>query len=121
MIFSIGIFVYDPIDENGIRSFPITSRATLIKWSAVLLLVAIIIFLGALTWVRKHIYQMSIQLDDKLCTQSDFAVMIHKMEFDDDSKEGMESEVKEYFKKNFDIDPRDIVYFCPAFDIEEYV
>jgi hypothetical protein len=43
------------------------------------------------------------------------------MEFDDYSKEGMEREVAEYLNEEFDVDPKDIVYFNPTFDIADYL
>jgi hypothetical protein len=43
------------------------------------------------------------------------------MVFEDNnySKKGMEEEVADYLSQ-FDVNKDDIVYFCPAFDIEEF-
>jgi hypothetical protein len=63
---------------------------------------------------------MAIRLDDNLCTQSDFGIYITKMEFDDYSKDGMEREVKEYLESRFGVNPAEVVYFNPTFDIYDY-
>ena len=84
-------------------------------------MIAVIVFTIALTCVRYSIYKMSISLDEKLCTQSDFGIMISNMEFSDISKAGMEKEVKEYLgKEPFNVPEDQIIYFNPAFDIFTY-
>ena len=64
---------------------------------------------------------MSISLDEKLCTQSDFGILISSMEFNDISKAGMEKEVKEYLgKEPYNVPEDQIIYFNPAFNIASY-
>ena len=93
---SIGAFIYDPVTAEGIRYFAETDRKDFLGYTAILIIVAVIVFVISLTCVRYSIFKMSVRLDDELVTNSDFALYITEMEFNDYSKEGMQKEVEEY-------------------------
>ena len=105
---SIGVFIYDPImaEANlttgqkgfGIRYLPYSERKEYLGYCALLIILAVIVFVIALTCARIHLVRMAFRLDDAICTQSDFGLYIQDMVFEDDNygKKGMEEEVADY-------------------------
>ena len=119
-IFSIGIFIYDPVTTVGIRYYTPEEGANELKWVGRFLGLTVFVNLLMLVWVRRRLLQMSVELDLKTYTNSDFALMGENMRFDDYTHEGMLNAVREHFKNWYDIPEEDIVYITPAFDIDEF-
>ena len=119
-IFSIGVWIYDPTTKVGIRYFAADDSVNQIKWVGRFLGLTVFVNLLMLIWVRRRLLQMSVELDLKTYTNSDFAVMGENIRFDDYSHEGMKTQVEHHFKEEYNIDAEDIVYISPAFDIDDF-
>jgi hypothetical protein len=78
MAISIGIFLYDPImtEANlttgqkgfGIRYLSFSDRKEYIGYCALLIILAVVVFVIALTCARIHLVRMAFRLDDAICT-----------------------------------------------------
>jgi len=117
-MYSTGIFIYDPTTPVGIRFFDTNDRQQYIYWIGRLLFITVVVTLGGLILVRRNLLKMSIHLDARTFTQSDFCIWGSKMEFNDYSKDAMVAKIKEFFGRRFGVN--DIEYIVPCFNIEEF-
>ena len=117
-LLSSGIYTYDPTTTYGLRYFGFNERNNGLFYVGLLTCLMCLIMLIGLVMVRTNLLQLGFELDDATYTQSDFAIMGHRMFFDDYSEKGMEDEIREHMKTKYGID--DIEYICPAFKIRDF-
>jgi hypothetical protein len=71
-----------------------------------------------LIYTRKLLLDKAIEMDVSIFTPSDFCVMGTNIFFEDYTQEGMEREIREYLRTNYDIN--EFVYLNPTFNISNY-
>jgi hypothetical protein len=85
---------------------------------AVLIIISVIFTFLYLFWMRVKFMKRLLLVDKTTITPSKFSLVCKNFYFEDCSREGINKELRKYFKEEFGIE--NIVYINPAYDIANF-